>query len=107
MRLADLDYALPGELIAQEPAPERTGARLLVVERPGGARRHLHVRDLPTVLGAGDLVVLNDTRVVPARVHGRRPTGGRLEVLFVRGLGAAADGTEEWEVLVRGTPSAG
>ena len=103
MRLADLAYALPAELIAQEPAPERSAARLLVLDRASGERRHLGVRDLPICLRAGDLVVVNDTRVIPARVAARRPSGGRLEVLFVRPLAAEA----EWEVLVRGAPRVG
>jgi S-adenosylmethionine:tRNA ribosyltransferase-isomerase len=103
MRVADLDYALPGELIAQEPAPERTAARLLVCPRGTGELRHARVTDLPVILRVGDLLVVNDTRVVPARVSGRRPSGGRLEVLFVRPSSAPA----EWEVLVRGAPRAG
>ena len=83
MRLAELDYPLPEELIAQEPAPERDAARLLVAAR-GQPTRHAHVRELPAVLRAGDLLVLNDTRVIAARVRGRRPSGGRLELLFVQ-----------------------
>jgi len=103
MRLADLDYPLPEELIAQEPAAERAAARLLVLPRDGTPLRHTRMAELPALLRAGDLVVLNDTRVIPARVHGRRPSGGRLEVLFVAPLA----GDDEWEVLVRGTPRAG
>jgi len=101
MRLAEFDYPLPPELIAQEPAPERDGARLLVAER-ARPTRDASVRDLPAVLRAGDLLVLNDTRVIAARVRGRRPTGGRLELLFVRPLAGDA-----WEVLVRGGPRPG
>jgi S-adenosylmethionine:tRNA ribosyltransferase-isomerase len=101
MRLAELDYPLPEELIAQEPAPERDAARLLVAER-GQALRHARVRELPEVLRDGDLLVLNDTRVIAARVRGRRPSGGRLELLFVRPLDDGA-----WEVLVRGGPRPG
>jgi S-adenosylmethionine:tRNA ribosyltransferase-isomerase len=106
MRLADLEYALPAELIAQEPAAARTAARLLVLDRGRPEAEHARVADLPRVLRPGDLLVLNDTRVVPARVRGRRPSGGRLEVLFVRPLGEAPGG-EEWDVLVRGSPRAG
>jgi S-adenosylmethionine:tRNA ribosyltransferase-isomerase len=103
MRLADLDYALPEELIAQEPAPERTAARLLVV--PPGDRpfQHARIADLPALLRRGDLLVLNDTRVIPARLRARRPSGGRLEVLLVKPLDVEA----EWEVLVRGGPREG
>ena len=103
MRLADLAYVLPVELIAQEPAPERSAARLLVLDRASGERCHLAVRDLPACLRRGDLLVVNDTRVIPARVAARRPSGGRLEVLFVRPLAEDA----EWEVLVRGAPRVG
>ena len=103
MRLADLDYPLPEALIAQQPAPERVAARLLLLDRGGAALRHARVADLPALLRAGDVLVLNDTRVIPARVRGRRPSGGRLEVLFVAPLGEEG----EWEVLVRGAPRAG
>lgn len=103
MRLADLDYALPPELIAQEPAAERSQARLLVVDRAGSELRDLGVAALPALLRPGDLLVVNDTRVIPARLRARRPSGGRLEVLLVRAL----DGAGEWEALVRGTPREG
>jgi S-adenosylmethionine:tRNA ribosyltransferase-isomerase len=106
MEPADLDYPLPPELIAQEPAPERTAARLLVLDRAAPAVAHATVAALPVHVRPGDVVVLNDARVIPARVHGRRPTGGRIELLFVRRL-AAGDGTEDWDVLVRGAPRAG
>ncbi len=102
MRLADLDYTLPPELIAQEPVAERTAARLLAVSRAAAQVAHHTVADLPHLLRAGDALVLNDTRVVPARVHGRRPSGGRLELLLL----AASDG-DEWEALVRGSPRVG
>ncbi len=103
MRIEDLDYALPAELIAQEPASERSSARLLVVRRGQADVEHRRVVDLPALLRPHDLLVLNDTRVIPARVHGRRPTGGRLEVLFVRPSG---DGGE-WDAIVRGSPRVG
>ena len=103
MRLAELDYPLPEALIAQAPAPERAAARLLVLDRGGAPLRHAHVGDLPGLLRAGDVLVVNDTRVIPARVSGRRPSGGRLELLFVAPLGDEG----EWEVLVRGTARPG
>src|SRR5207302_1771124 len=83
--------------------PERAAARLLVVDRGGAPLRHAHVGDLPGFLRAGDVLVVNDTRVIPARVPGRRPSGGRLELRVVGPLGE--DGG--WEVLVRGTPRPG
>src|SRR5438876_5463684 len=103
MRLADLDYGLPLELVAQEPPAERTDARLLVLDRGSGLVRHAGIADLPRLLRPDDLLVLNDTRVIPARVRGRRPSGARLELLLVRPLGEEG----EWEALVRGTPRAG
>src|SRR5881409_3014347 len=103
MQLAELDYPLPEALIAQAPAPERAAARLLVLDRGGAPLRHAHVGDLPGFLRAGDVLVVNDTRVIPARVSGRRPSGGRLELLFVAPLGEEG----EWEVLVRGTARPG
>src|SRR6185295_11557370 len=78
------DYELPAAAIAQEPAARRDEARLLVLDRASGERRHLQVRDLPEVLRAGDLLVLNDTRVLPARLRGVSETGGRVEVLLLR-----------------------
>jgi S-adenosylmethionine:tRNA ribosyltransferase-isomerase len=90
-----LDYTLPPELIAQEPCPERDRSRLLVVRRREGALEHRHFLDLPDLLAPGDLVVLNDTRVLPARLLGRRErTGGKWEGLY---LGTDADGA--WELL--------
>jgi S-adenosylmethionine:tRNA ribosyltransferase-isomerase len=102
VRLEDLDYALPPELIAQEPAAERAAARLLAVRRDPRGLAHHTVADLPLLLRAGDLLVLNDARVVPARVRGRRPSGGRLELLLL----GATEG-DEWEALVRGSPRLG
>jgi len=82
---ARYDYDLPDELVAQEPLADRAAARLLHVRRGDGALAHRHVRDLPELLRPGDLLVVNDTRVVPARLVGRRAaTGGRWEGLFLR-----------------------
>ena len=100
-----LDYELPPHLIAQEPAADRDASRLLVVDRPTGSLQHHHFRDLPELLNPGDLLVLNDTRVLPARLVGRREkTGGRWEGLFLR---ETADGL--WELLAqtRGRPATG
>lgn len=95
MRTQDFDYELPAELIAQEPAERRDEARLLVVERRTGALHHRRVRDVPEFLRAGDLLVANNTRVIPARVFGTKPTGGKVEILF---LEERSPGT--WEVLM-------
>ena len=76
-----LDFDLPPELIAQDPAAERDRARLLVLRRASGTLTHQVFRDLPELLAPGDLLVLNDTRVVPARLLGRRAnTGGKWEL---------------------------
>jgi S-adenosylmethionine:tRNA ribosyltransferase-isomerase len=96
---ADFDYRLPEEAIAQRPLP-RGEARLLVLDRRG-AERHRRVRDLPALLRPGDLVIANDTRVIPARLFGRRrPGGGQVEVLLVEPIGGAA-GAYDWDVLVK------
>jgi S-adenosylmethionine:tRNA ribosyltransferase-isomerase len=93
--LARYDYELPKELIAQQPAPRRTDARLLVVDRARGTIEHHHIRDLPSLLRPHDCLALNDTRVVPARLLGRRTsTGGRWEGLFL-----ADDGHGLWQLL--------
>jgi S-adenosylmethionine:tRNA ribosyltransferase-isomerase len=86
MRRADFHYELPEELIAQTP-PERRGAgRLLTIDGAGGPLRDLLFADLPSLLAPGDLLVFNDTRVVPARLHGRKATGGAVELLLERVL---------------------
>ena len=95
MRSSELDYDLPAELIAQHPAERRDAARLLVYERATGAVRHRTLAELPDEL-AGELVVVNDTRVVPARLHLRRASGGAVEILLLERL----DGSL-WEALAR------
>ena len=85
LRLSDFDYALPPELIAQSPAAERTGSRLLHLR--GSRLADLVFADLPRLVARGDLLVLNDTRVVKARLSALRPTGGKVELLLERALG--------------------
>lgn len=95
IRIDEFDYELPPHLIAQEPCPERDRSRLLVLRRGGEVLAHRHFCDLPNLLTPGDLLVLNDTRVLPARVVGRRArTEGKWEGLI---LGATAEGA--WELL--------
>src|SRR5215207_7710265 len=96
MDTAELDYDLPRAAIAQHPVEPRDAARLLVDRGPGAPPRHATVADLPTLVGAGDVVVVNTTRVLPARLHLRKPTGGAVEVLLVERTGPAA-----WHALVR------
>jgi S-adenosylmethionine:tRNA ribosyltransferase-isomerase len=96
-RTDQFEYELPKELIAQEPLPQRADARLLVVDRRSGELSHRHVRDLPELVRPADALVLNDTRVVPARLLGfRTATGGRWEGLFLR-----ADEAGHWWVLCK------
>lgn len=86
MRRQDFAYELPPGLIAQNPLAERSASRLLVLDGQSGAIADRTVRDLPQLLAANDLLVLNDTRVVPARVLGHKPSGGRVEILLERAL---------------------
>src|SRR3954453_23957006 len=89
MNVGDFDFELPPELIAQEPPPVRGGGRLLHLDRRTGAIEHTRVSALPDLLRAGDLLVVNNTKVFPARLLGRRvPTGGAVECLLVRRLGS-------------------
>jgi S-adenosylmethionine:tRNA ribosyltransferase-isomerase len=83
LKLSDFDYELPPERIAQAPCAQRDQARLLVHEIGADRTRHLGIRDLPELLLPGDLLVLNDTRVLAARLFGRRRSGGRVEFLFL------------------------
>jgi S-adenosylmethionine:tRNA ribosyltransferase-isomerase len=98
MKRAELEYALPEELIAQHPAERRDESRLLVYERKTGDVRDCRFRELPEEL-SGELVVVNDTRVVPARLRLERPGGGPAEVLLLEQL----NGAGEWEGLARPT----
>lgn len=92
------DYELPRELIAQEPARVRTDARLMLVDRSSGAIGHHHIRDLPELIGAGDTLVMNNSRVMPARLVGYRTrTGGRWQGLFLR----CEPQSGVWEVLTK------
>jgi len=96
MLLRDFDYALPPELIAQEPALARDEARLLTLDRATGRIAHRHVSDLPEHLGPGDVLVVNDTRVIPARLFGVAESGRSVEVLLIRQAGE-----QLWDALVK------
>ncbi len=98
MLTSELDYRLPEELIAQRPAAPRDSSRLMVVDASKGTVEHHSFRDLPRFLGPDDAVVLNETKVIPARVSVRRPGGGETELLFLRHLG---DRNSSWEVMAR------
>ena len=94
--LAAYDFELPEALIAQRPAERRDGSRMLVLHRETGAIEDRRFDELPAFVQAGDAVVLNDTRVVPARLVGRRPTGGAAELFLAEPLGVGT-----WAALVR------
>src|SRR5687768_10177213 len=103
MLVSDFDFPLPEELIAQEPALERGQSRLLVLSRDSGAITHQRFPAIVELLQPGDLLVLNDTRVFPARLLGVRvPSGGAVECLLVRRVvdHASGDGSETWEALM-------
>jgi S-adenosylmethionine:tRNA ribosyltransferase-isomerase len=100
MRVDEFDFELPPGQIAQQPAAERTSARLLCLSRTDGSIAHRHVADLPAQLRAGDVLVVNNTRVFPARLLGHRvPSGGAVECLLVARLETVGQG-ERWEALM-------
>lgn len=96
MRTDDFDYKLPPELIAQEPAIERSKSRLLVLDRVSGAIKHSRFDCLGAYLCPGDVLVANRTRVVPARLHARRASGGAVELLLLHD-----SGHNVWETMAR------
>lgn len=98
MKTADFDYKLPTELIAQHPAMRRDEARMLSLRVEDGQLHHQSIVDFPGYLRPGDALVLNNTRVIPARTHGVKSTGGRVECLFIEPV----DNTEEeWLVMMK------
>ncbi len=96
MKTSDFWYDLPEELIAQTPLLKRDTSRLLVLDRDSGAVAHKHFYDITDYLQPGDCLVMNDSRVLPARLLGHRPTGGAVEVLLLRDLGE-----RKWECLCK------
>ncbi len=96
MKTSDFYYDLPEELIAQTPLEKRDTSRLLVLDRTTGKISHKHFYDILDYLNPGDCLVMNDSRVLPARLLGHRPTGGAVEVLLLRDLG-----DKKWECLVK------
>ena len=99
MLVSELDYELPEDLIAQSPAEPRDASRLMVIDVQSGTISHHVFRDLPRFLLPGDALVLNETKVIPARIEAQKPTGGAVELLFLRDLGPDRGGS--WEVLAR------
>ncbi|HES76635.1 MAG TPA: tRNA preQ1(34) S-adenosylmethionine ribosyltransferase-isomerase QueA [bacterium] len=84
MNVSDFDFELPERLIAQAPLPERSAARMLVLDGVTGAVSDSSIREFPSLLREGDLLVFNDTRVIPARLHGQKDSGGKVEALLER-----------------------
>ncbi len=99
METALFDYELPESYIAQQPAEPRDSSRLMVLHRADGRIEHRIFREIGDYLRAGDLLVANDSRVIPARLHGRKPTGGEVEVFLLR---QRDEEDKVWECLVRG-----
>ena len=99
MLTSELDYELPEDLIAQSPAEPRDASRLMVVDSRDGTIADHTFRELPRFLQPGDALVLNETKVLPARLKARKPTGGEVELLFLKDLGPDHGGA--WEVLAR------
>ncbi len=99
-RIDDYDFELPAHCIAQQPAAQRDGGRLLVLDRAAKARHHAQVLDFPKYLAPGDLVVLNDTRVIPARIKATLGSGGEAELLVAHPLADEAEGQQTlWRCL--------
>ena len=96
LKKTDFYYDLPQELIAQTPLEKRDSSRLLCLDKNTGEWEHRHFTDLPSLLRPGDCLVMNDSRVIPARLFGTRPTGGSVEVVLLRDLGNG-----DWECLTR------
>lgn len=99
MQTSLFDYNLPPAFIAQQPAEPRDSSRLLVLHRESGTIEHRYFRDIGDYLNAGDLLVGNDSRVIPARLYGHKPTGGAVEIFLLRQLDESGS---RWECLVRG-----
>jgi len=100
VELSDFDYELPPERVAQQPAERRDASRLMVLDRMGGGIEHRRFDELPGLLNPQDLLVLNDTRVLPAKLIGHKASGGRVELLLVERWGPE-DETERWHCMLR------
>ena len=101
MNIDLFDYDLPRERIAQTPLERRDGSRLMRIDRRRKTRSHHHFHDLPELLRPNDILVVNDTRVVPARLVGYRKTGGKVEILLLRCMERKMEGETVWEGLAR------
>lgn len=102
MKLSDFDYHLPPELIARTPMTPRDHSRLLVVNRDTNRLEHRRFFDIVDYLSAGDVLVINDSKVIPARLLGNKATGGKVELLLARRITKARERYETWECLLKG-----
>jgi S-adenosylmethionine:tRNA ribosyltransferase-isomerase len=101
MRLDDFTYTLPPELIARYPLQKRDHSRMMIVERRTGTLVHARFLDLPEMLRSGDVLVVNDSKVIPACLPGRKETGGTVEILLLEKREASSATSETWEVLLK------
>ena len=101
MKLSDFDYRLPPELIAQRPLASRDRSRMLIVRRGEGSIASSHFYELPSLLGKGDCLVVNNSKVIPARLVGRKDTGGTVELLLVSKKESLDPSRQTWEVLLK------
>lgn len=103
LALSDYDYCLPAELIAQAPASPREAARLMTVDKTTGDISDRHFFDLPELLQPGDVLVFNDSKVIPARLIGHKKTGGKIEIFLLKALsGSTGNKTNSWQCLIGG-----
>ncbi len=101
MELTELEYFLPSELIAQKPLKERDQARLLVLHKQTGEIEHRIFYEIVEYLNPGDMLIINNTKVIPARIIARKPTGGKIEILLIREK-TSDDDSSRWEILTKG-----
>jgi len=100
MKIEEFDYHLPASLIAQYPSPQRGGTSLMILHRQTGGIEHRAFQDITEYINSGDLLVMNNTRVLPARLIGKKETGGRVEMLLI----PSWNGTNgEWKALIKGS----
>src|SRR5512147_1741667 len=99
MRIEEFDYDLPPSLIAQYPSPQRGETSLMILDRQTGGVEHRVFQEIMEYLRPGDLLVMNNTRVLPARLIGKKETGGKIEMLLIPSWNGA---TGEWKALIKG-----
>lgn len=102
MKLTELEYNLPAELIAQQPLKERDKARLIVLHKSSGLIEHRIFCEIVDYLNSGDMLIINNTKVIPARLMGRKPTGGKIEILLIK-ENRKEDNNSVWEIMTKGS----